>query len=883
MSARLLETKFHVPAWRAAGVRRPRLLELLRRGLDEHHALTLLAAPAGYGKTTLVAEWLSTFSPRPVTDARAAAAWLSLDAADNEPRRFLRYFVTAFRKADAAIGARIDQLLELPTPPDVRALLDELLNDLAAAAAPIILVLDDYHFISHPEIHTALGYVVDHLPATTHLVLTTRADPPLPLARLRAQRQLTEIRARDLRFTTDEARLFFGQTRLALAEDALRALDERTEGWAAGLQLAALALHHQPDPSTFIETFRGSHRYVLDYLASEVLHRQSSELRVFLTRTSLLDRFNADLCLALTGREDAQTLISELEQSNLFVVALDDERRWFRYHHLFADYLQSLLPKAEQVDLFKKAAAWHEANHLTTDAVRYALAGGDGDYAAQVVENALEKNATWSDGNLAQLTTWLDALPPAAIDARPRLGVHAARVCYVQGHFAESEERLARVEVALRIDPAPPDQDELLALVDLNRGALAAVRGDFDTVLSLVPAAQARVRRDDHLAHCRAAFCLGQAHDSAGQFTRATEQYLRASTEARAAGVLFMEIQGLCGAAQLEAKSGRLNRAAGLCRDAVRRAANAALPSLGLAWSILGTIALERNDLTAAERDLQQGIALSRQGGLRGDLLVGLMALGRLQACRGDADGMQTTIDEAMAIIQSVGVPHALRLARAHLARHLLVLGRHDAAARWADDCQATRTEPLSEFEELTLARVRLASGQADAAADLLRPLLERAEAAGLQAIVLEDRILLSLCHHACSETPVALEWLSKALEDAAPEGYRRIFLDAGPPLLSLLPRVRQVAPELVDSLLSAAASEKGRDSGPLSRLPDSLSEQELRVLKLIVAGKTNAEIAADLVISVGTAKWHVHNVLQKLGVGNRSQAIARVRGGNHP
>lgn len=879
MKVPLLATKFHIPPWRTGLVARPRLLEELQRGWTENRKLTLISAPAGYGKTTVVAEWLNALTPRPSPTGRGTGvkvSWLSLDEADNNPARFLRYFLAAFQQTDHAPGEQAQSLLDMPTLPPLPSLLDDLLNDLAALASPLVLILDDYHVITNPQIHAALEYFLEHQPASTHLVLTTRADPPLPLARLRARRQMTELRARDLRFTPEEARDFFGLANLPLAENALRALEERTEGWAAGLQLAALALQHRPNPETFIETFRGSHRYVLDYLAGEVIQQQGEGIRAFLTQTSILDRFDADLCNALTGRDDSQAIIARLEQSNLFIIPLDDERRWYRYHHLFADYLRSLLSKPEQFALYRQAAAWHEANDLTTEAVRYALACGDDAFSAAIIEQALGRDSTWSDGNLAGLAAWLEALPPETVRSRPRLGLHASRVWYLQGRFDEAEKQLAQTEGILQSQPRSPENDVLAAMTELYRGAIAAVRGDFQQALALVPAAQARIPPENHLAHARAFFSLGLVYEIAEQTAPAVENYLQSSAEARAAGVLFLDAHGLCAAAQLQISQGRLNLAAQTCRQAIQQAEGAHLPPLGLAWSILGAIALERDDLASAETFLQDGIAFSRKGGLLDDVVTGLASLGRLRAYQGDLAGMKAVVDEVQSIMQNFGIPRGEQLARAHLARFQHFLGQHEAASRWAEEYQSLRAQPLRAFDELTLARILLSTGKLESLPGILYPILEKATTAGRMQTALEAMILLGLYYRARGESAAALEWLAKSLELAAPEGYIRIFLDEGPPLLELLPRVQHVAPGLAEALLNTTPTSAESRSAPLKQLPDPLSEQEIRVLKLIVEGKSNAEIAAELVISVGTAKWHVHNILRKLGVGNRPQAIAR-------
>lgn len=877
MTPNLLATKFHIPPRRVGLVARPRLLQELQRGLDEHRKLALISAPAGYGKTTLVAEWLANLQSE-TQSPKSKTSWLSLDEADNDPRRFLHYFLTACQQADESFGAQAQSMLAMPNLPPLPGLLDSLLNELAETETPLVLVLDDYHVISSPEIHAALEYFLDHQPASIHLILTTRADPPLPLARLRARRQMTELRARDLRFSVGEARAFFGLANLPLAENALRALDERTEGWAAGLQLAALALQHQPDPAAFIETFRGSHRYVLDYLAGEVLQQQGEEMRAFLTQTSLLARFNAELCNALTGRDDSQALITRLEQSNLFITPLDDERLWYRYHHLFADYLRSLLSKPEQAALCQKAALWHETQDLTAEAVRYALACDNCDFAAQVIENALGKNSTWSDGNLAQLVSWLEALPGEAFQSRPRLSLHAARAFYVQGRFDRAEAYLTQAEQILQAASATPDTEQLLVLATLNRGAIAAVRREFQKVLALVPDAQTRIPRENHLAHARAFFSLGLAYEIAGQTAQAVENYLKSTAEARAAGVLFLAVHGLCSAAQVQIQQGCLRLAENSCREAIQLTEGVRIHPLGLAWDILGAIALERNDLSTAEKYLQDGTVLSRQGGLRDDLIVGLISLGRLHAYQGNLAGMQAVMDEALSIIRSVDILRSEQLAYAHIARYQHFLGQHEAAARWASEYQSLRTESPDEFEELTLARILLSTDDLEPIPGILHPILEKSTAAGRMQTALEAMLLLGLCHSVRGESAAALAWLKKSLELAAPEGYIRIFLDEGSSLLDLLPKVRQAAPDLVNAILSGKPAEAESRSTPLDRLPDPLSEQEIRVLNLIVAGKSNAEIAAELFISIGTAKWHVHNILRKLGVGNRPQAIARAR-----
>ena len=873
MQTRFLETKFYIPSWREGGVTRLRLLERLQSGLIERRKLTLVSAPAGYGKTTLIAEWLWTIADN------SQIAWLSLDESDNDLSRFLGYWVAAFDRVDESLGASAQTLLDMPQLPPLDSFLDGLINNLSALDDSILLVLDDYHLISNPKIHEALEYFLDHQPVQVHLAITTREDPPFPLARMRARGQMTEIRAHDLRFTPEEAGQFFNQSmKLHLTPQSVDDLEKRTEGWAVGLQLAGLALQSLPDPQKFIETFRGSHRYVLDYLAEEVLRQQGEEVRRFLAQTSVLERLNASLCNALTERSDSQTVLTRLEQSNLFIIPLDNERDWYRYHHLFADYLRTELNKSEAADLFKKSALWHEENDLVHEAVKYALASADADFAADVIERALDRHSTWSGGNVALLSSWLDVLPPQVFQSRPRLGLNSSRVLYLSGRFELAEQRINQTEQTLKSLPDTPELEQMLALAALYRGSIAAVHGDCEQAIEQITFAQSRIPRENHLAHARALFSLGVAYEIGEQTDTAVQNYLQSSDEAQSAGVLFLAINALGAAAQIQIKQGHLRLAEQSCHQAIQLAEGARIAPLGLAWSLLGGIALERNDIPSAEQYLQDGIPLSRQGGLVDDLVLGLAFLARLRTYQGDVANAIAATQEITSQMRKFGVPRMELLAAAIHARIELHMSQTQSAMHWEREYRAVRDESPHEFQDLTLARVLLATGRLEEIPPILNPLLEKAESAGRMQTCIEAMLLLGLFHHAKKDSQSALEWIGKSLRLAAPEGFVRIFLDEGNPLLDLLPKARPAAPELVDSLLGQNQPEGESRSAPIEQLPDPLSEQEIRVLKLIVAGKSNQQIADELVITVGTAKWHVHNVLQKLGVGNRPQAIARAR-----
>jgi len=874
MSDRLLETKFHTPIWRSDGVIRSRLLDQLQAGLTDQRKLTLVSAPAGYGKTTLITSWLNSLAESTRT------IWLSLEKSDNEPARFLSYLAAAWNRISDFELENILELLDAPQLPPFQNILDEVINTLAGLEEPAILVLDDYHIIKNPLIHEMLEYFLEHQPRQIHLVIITRSDPPISLARLRARGQMTEVRASDLRFTEEEASHFFSQSmQLVLEKEDIISLEMRTEGWAVGLQLAALALKNLPDPKDFVETFRGSHRYVLDYLAEEIIRQQRDDVRKFLIQTSILDRFNAESCEAVTGHSDSQALLSELEQVNLFLIPLDDDRVWYRYHHLFADFLRTELSKTETEKLYKKAALWHEQSDLLSEAVQYAIASGDLEFLADVIDRGLKKDTVWSGGNLTLYANWLETLPQQAFQSRPALSLNASHILYLLGRFDLAEKQIDLAEQTLDTSlPSSPEKEKMLALASLYRGAIASVRGDTQQAIEKITFAQERIPQDQHLQHARGYFSLGMAHEISGQTELAAQNYLRASDESQSAGVLSLAIHSLGAAAQVQINQGQLSRAEQTCLQAIQMAGGKRLPPLGLAEIILGSIALERNDLTAADEFLQNGIALSRRGGVMDDLILGLLHLSRLHAYQGRVSNAFETAQELNTIIQSFGVERMSMLAAAYIASLQLLTGQEGTAAQWAMDYQTIRDGQSHEFADLTLVRVLLKEGERKNITSILDTLLKQGQARGQVRTGIESMILMALFHRAEKDIPAAVDWLSQALGLAAPEGFIRIFLDEGEALLDLLPKARQAAPELVDAIFSSLQAESDSHPSPLDQLPDPLSEQELRVLGLVVAGKTNQEIADELFISVGTAKWHVHNILQKLGASNRSQATARAR-----
>lgn len=874
ISPPLLKTKLHIPDRRPDMVPRSLLIKRLNDNLLRK--LTLITAPAGYGKTNLAAEWVQAIQSEDNSDHRIT--WLSLNEADSEPIHFLAYLIAALQQAAPEVGGDFQGLFEMSQVPPINSILSELINDIAGLEYPIMLVLDDYHTISNLEIHDALRYFVENQPHQMHLVITTREDPPLPLSRLRARGEMAEIRMQDLRFSLDEARLFFSQSmKLNLESELISVLEARTEGWIAGLQLAGFVLKSQSDRQAFVDTFSGSHRYVLDYLADEVLRSQDHEVRQFLTQTSILKQFNTDVCQAITGNPNSRSILEQLEQTNMFIVPLDHERVWYRYHHLFADFLLTELSKAEAIELYKRAAAWHEANDMAFEAVAYALDSNDPDFMADMIDRALQQETIWSSGNLVLYSSWLEKLPDQVFTNRPQLSLNTAFVWYLSGRFDDATQLIDQAENDLATQPTSPETENLLALVALYRGSIAAVHGHVEQTIEQVTYAQSRLPKKNHLAHARAHFSLGLAYELSGKTDDAAENFLQASDKAQRANVLHLAIHARCSAAQVFIVQGRLALAEQACRTAIDLAEGQRFPPLGYALSILGGIALERNDLNTAEQLLKEGLDLSRQGALSDHVIAGLAFYIHLTVCQDNRAEFLNVVENINAIIKGYGIDRVYSVVAAYYARMQMFFGERQATEQWAKQYIASKPESPHEYAELTLARYLIMSGDVETVPLLLQPLLEAAQTARRFRSSMEIMLLFARYYQDQGDIPTALEWLRQALEIAAPEGFIRIFLDEAP-VLGLLPQVRESAPELVDAILGQIQSTGGGEKPDQAHLDEPLTDQELSVLALIVDGKTNQQIADELVITVGTAKWHVHNILQKLGVNNRTQATIRAK-----
>ena len=877
----LLESKLHAPRRRRGVVARVRLDRRLDR--DALPAVVLVSAPAGFGKTTLLTEWLAADGE----DARRTA-WLSLDRRDSDPSVFWSYVIAAARKVAPEVGA--DALATLQsTPTALESVVASLLNDLAGLEGDVVLVLDDYHAVESIEVHESMLFLVEHLPTQLHLVVASRADPPWPLARLRARGELLEVRASDLRFSGDETAAYLNDAMgLDLTAADIDALEGRTEGWIAALQLAALSLKDSDDPGAFIAGFAGDDRFVVDYLVDEVLNGQTDDIRIFLLETSILERLTAPLCAAVTGRRDAKAMLETLERSNLFLVALDDRRQWYRYHHLFADVLRARLTDEhpERVaDLHRHASDWFESDGDRPEAVRHALAAADHPRAAELIELAIP--ALRQARQEATLRAWLDPLPGEVFANRPVLALGLVGARMGSGDSEGVGELLDSIEGWLgpdrpKHDMVVHDQVELRRLpaqAAMYRAGLALLRGDLAGTIAHGERAAGLSADDDHLGRGAAAALTGLALWADGDLEGGARQYAAAIAEFEAAEY-FADILGCSlGLADMQVGQGHLRAAERTLAAGLDLAATHG-PLRGTADMHIGLAELhiERNELDAAAERLRSSLELGERLALPQHAHRWRVVDARLRAAHGDHAGAIELLREAERRYDTDYSPK-VRPVTATTARVRLAAGDLAGAEQWATESGLSADdEPvyLREYEHLTFARVLMATGRAHDAVSLLERLSAAAEAGGREGSAIEAEALLALAHQAGGVTGQALAVLGDALTRAESERFVRIFLDAGEPMTWLLKTAVRHGRAVDQASALLAAGTTPTPVRAQHGLVDELSSRELDVLRLLRSELTGPEIAAELVVSLNTVRTHTKNIFSKLGVTNRRSAVRR-------
>lgn len=894
VSTQLLNTKLRVPSPQVGAIARPRLMMRLNESV--HFPLTLLSAPAGFGKTTLLAAWC--------VQAQMPVAWLALEASDDDAARFLLYVCAALQAVDAQLGAEAMPLLEAAALVPHALVLTTLLNGFAERTEPLALVLDDTHMLESKEVMALVGLLVEHCPPALHLLMATRADPDLPLARYRARGRLNEIRANDLRFTTEEAGEFLNEMMaLNLTRGEVHALETRTEGWIAGLQLAAISLRERSDRAQFVAAFSGSHRFILDYLLEQVLTQQTAEIQSFLLRTCILERMNAALCDELTGQGNGQEHLEWLEAHNLFVVPLDEIRGWYRYHSLFAEVLQNRLRQmmpGQGAELHRRASAWFEQQGLYADAVRHARETDDLETIARIVEQVGISSAL--AGQPQMIGSWLNALPDEMIQARPMLACADAVVKLLGDQLEKSGARLMSAERGLT--NAPSEQRALVQTWQaIWRGEVALHAGDF---AGFVEASREGLKAaaPDNLSRLPLLVRVARAFQGTGDVTPAAEEAMAATvTLARDANNLFTRLNSIVYLARLQTYQGHLRQARATFDEAAQAMPSTqgqALPVIHpVYYAGLADLFREWNELERAAELLRQGWVLTTTTlSIDADaMLLTCTTQIRVQVARAEMEGAA----ETLARLVEVGrgrrfVPVMMRQIESLNAFVNLARGDLDGAMRWAQAIAWTATEPpdfLREPELVTWARVLLAHAAREhdltRLAEVMR-VLERwcddAERKMRNNSVIELLVLRARAADASGRREQASGLLERALEMGEREHYVRVFADEGAPMrrlmLALTSRGTRVSADYVSSILAALGDKDKPHVAGLNRSDaaarELLSAREMQVLNLIVRGASNQEIAEALVIALPTVKRHISTIYDKLEVTSRTQAVMRAQ-----
>ncbi|MCL4562129.1 MAG: LuxR C-terminal-related transcriptional regulator [Chloroflexi bacterium] len=884
----LIRTKLRPPFIRPELVCRPRLQTRVAEGL--HFPLTLVIAPAGFGKTTLVAASLA--------GSGMPAAWLTLDKEDNQGGRFLKYLIAALQSRDHQIGSEADRLIGGVPPAPPETVLVSLVNDLDASEAELVLVLEDYQFISNPEIHEAVGFLIEHCPQTFHLLITSRSDPSLPLARLRARSQMVELRSEDLRFTPIEAAQFLNDVMgLGLDAGSVAALEERTEGWIAGLQMAALSLRDRQDVAGFIEAFSGTNRYILDYLLEEVLASQSPEVQRFLLCTSILGRLTAPLCNVVIGEADSQAMLERLERANLFVSSLDDGRQWYRYHQLFGDLLQVRLQQTHPEllsGLHERAVDWYEENGFIVEAIDQALAAKHWSRAARLIEQ--RAMGILSGESVMALIAWLDVFPEELLYNRPWLCVFRAWSLLLNCQAEGVENLLQRAERNLPIANGSMSNEDIRGNVAMIRAYLALFEGDLERSEDQISLADRLLPDSDRVIRCDLLWVKGFLPFLRDDLSAAAEAWAEARDYSLSSGNPYIAVASIGQLARIDRVQGRLQG----CKERYQQALDVAAE---LSWNQsrlttfvkkdLADVFCELNELPRASALAEEVVEEAERWGNPSDAAMAHAILAHVLCATGDLDTSRASLDRAEKICRNhTTYPEVHGRVAACQVKLWLRLGDNLSARQWvennhlhSDDTPAFQTE----MEHITLARVLISQNRAAEAAPLLRGLDEAARRGSRSGSRIEILALLALALQVCRDTQAAFSALSTALSLAEPEGYVRVFLDEGQPMRLLLAQwlahtpsgpLRDYSAHLlaqfeVEPQSAQAAPET---ASPAGDLVEPLSQRELEVLQLLALGRTNQEIAQQLIVAPGTVKAHTASIYRKLDAANRTEAVARAR-----
>jgi len=879
----ILASKLYIPHPDAI-ITRPKLFERLNGGLD--HKLILLAASAGSGKTSLVSAWLR--------EINLPVAWLSLDAADSDPVRFIAYLVAACQKIEPNIGQSILNLIQTPQLPPIETIMTLFIDDFTNRVTDdhSLLVLDDYHFIEAKSVHEAIRFLLNHMPHQLHLVLITREDPPLPLPQLRVQRQITELRATDLRFTSAEATEFFRVTtnNLNLSTEDIIALEHRTEGWAAGLQLAALSLQNNTNPGEFIKDFAGDDHYVVDYLISEVLNHQPPHIQEFLLKTAFLERLTAPLCNAVTRQDDGQNCLAYLQHANLFLVSLDNKREWYRYHHLFADLLSYRLKEVVGTEgikqLHQRAASWYAQNDFIDEGIRHYLIAEDFAQGADLMEAV--SISLIVQGQLRKVCNWLEALPDTFIRTRSLLCVCHALALNLSGQADAVAPRLQDAEQSLLIAP-PAQRQNIQALIHFVQAFLARRENNMPLSTEYLRRAAEGLSQDNLAVRASVNLNLGFNYYLAGQLPQADQTLQAAQVDGQASQAIYITLIAMAMQANTYVVRGKLRQAMALYEKAIAYGLDhndgRPFPPAGYAYAGLGQVLIERNDLTRAEPCLVQAVDL---GEFMADWSMtrrGLLPLAWLKQIQGDHAAAQALWQRALSVVQQAESKRIEAQLRVHQARLWLAQATTSAdesalasATAWAEVYQQNKPDPAGYSQvlaQLTLAWLRLLQGQPDQVLAGLEPVAAAAVAGGHRDNLIKILALQTLAHTALDDLERALATLQQSFEMTAPEGYIRTFIDLGPPMQHLLQQAaaQGIAPAYVAQLLrNFPASSEDK---PAVNLIEPLNDREESILRLMAAGLSNREIAEELYLSVNTIKWYSTHIYAKLGVNSRAKAVA--------